>query len=84
MDAEKALVEMDEACPSCYGAMRMHSAVPGSTLSEPCPHRIHSRARTLARAAFEAGKQYAWDSDDAAGDGRKNPPLPKWLTETSR
>lgn len=49
---EEALGEVERACPSCHGHGRMYSAVPGSTLSEPCAHRIHAAAARLVEACF--------------------------------
>jgi len=94
MDAEKALAAMDGTC-GCRSldAEVRHAATIFCHLpevcacSDPMPNRKrptcrwpgHAAARTLARAAFEAGEEWRsrW--------GHTNPPhKPKWLTETSR
>jgi len=63
------------------------STVTGCTCGQPqttaaCP--VHG-VRTLARATFEAGRVHneAANSMQARMDNTY-PPLPKWLTETSR
>lgn len=55
-DPIQAAIERAEgACPSCHGSLRMYSAVPGSILSEPCPHRIHAAIARLAALVREYG-----------------------------
>lgn len=68
MGAEKALAEMDDLI--------------GDLLTFRPPEereRLRAAARTLARAAFEAG--IVWFKEDIRRGGE---PKPKWLTETSR
>jgi len=74
MDAEKALRDAHEAvCEAPDYAIwprceGWHGTCEGA----------HEAITALARAAFEAGRTFGRD------DRGLDPPLPKWLTETSR
>jgi len=91
MDAEKALAEMEACCPCVGDLERDTDAERGSCAAlckcaapptgSQCDWSGHAAARTLARAAFEAGLQQAGDFEYLENP---NYPWPKWLTETSR
>jgi hypothetical protein len=92
MDAEKALAGMEACCPCrseaavktcglCPCMARQLGYNKSAAEQDVCFWPGHAAARTLARAAFEAGRNH-----EASGCWTHTSTMlvPKWLTETSR